>query len=112
MNSTTIEPRDQHYLVLTWAEEPDDPTFCDDIDWKISHPPSCEWDSVLRGFKCALQYEVDNIGVEAFGWTPEGRADDWSATPAIFPIEHYHHVVHIGYSTEHETGIRECGSLT
>ena len=107
------ETTPHHYLVLTWAEEPGSGTFTEDLDWQISHPPTCEplLVTITEAFEaleyqCAIQYEIDNVGVDAFGWKDADRARCWSAVPAVFPIEHYHEVIRGFDWVEHDAGIR------
>lgn len=101
-----------HYLILEWAEDPDDGTFTDGLDWHVSHPPTCipvMDESPLGPFwshECAIQYEIDNVGVDAFGHDIDERARCWSTTPAMWPIEFWHERIEIGWSVEHDTGIR------
>lgn len=110
---------DDHYLVLTWAEEPGSGTFSENLDWNISHPPVCkpllvtitESFQALE-FQCAIQHEVDHIGVDTFGLHETERLRAWSTVPAVFPIEFFHEVIHCANGTEHDVGIRLAGGAS
>jgi hypothetical protein len=84
-------PKRDHYLILEWAEEPDNGTWSDNLDWHISHPPECERfvdpvNSLYSGFRCVFQYEIDNIGVAAFS---EQGGESWPEVPSATPIDHF-----------------------
>jgi len=86
----------KHYLVLTWAEEPDTGgTWSSILDWQITHSPDCPveivqvpWGTVCD-HTCVFEWEASEVGVEAFG-TPEARADIFGGdTPRIVAIAHH-----------------------
>lgn len=100
-----------HYLVLTWPEDPDNPTFNSQLDWDISHPPECQYDHEGFVWDCAIGYQVDWAGSELFGGQGD-REIHYSLSPAMFPIEFYHESWSTGSGTEHDVGVRMCESYT
>ena len=79
-------PFDGHYLVLVYAPADDEGSWNDDLDWELSHPPSCPGhvdDVVGWTWDCGFQHEVDMAGVEAFRYGVTWPA---MSEPAVIPI--------------------------
>lgn len=100
-----------HYLLLTWSEDPENPTFNRELDWEITHPPDCagHFEEVkitghtwrFWNFDCEMQWEIDGAGVEIFG-SAWDRQEGYSNVPAAFPIEQWVEK----YRGEVDTGVR------
>lgn len=84
-----------HFLVVEDEDEDGNWTY----DWSgyVEHPDDCPksllWEG-LDGFEdvykhdCAFEYELEHVGMEAFGPTEKERLEDWGEPPLRVEIEH------------------------
>ncbi len=97
----------RHWLVIEgWEDGEDHPI------WSIEHedcPVDQHEGAKFEAYGCAVQWEVENVGIDAFG-LPLSIVASWPeglpTKPGRYEVEHWHEV-HRGFDwTEHDTGLR------